>query len=62
MPCFPASCVVKPPLPYFLRSSSPRRAAARTVDGGENDSTSPLRPFPLLNPPSPRGLPLPLRP
>ena len=51
MPCLPASWVVKPPLPYFLRSSSPRRAADRTDDGGENDSASPLRAFPLRDPP-----------
>jgi hypothetical protein len=46
MPSLPASCVVKPPFPYLLRSSRPRRAAARTGDGGENDSASPLSAFP----------------
>jgi len=52
MPCLPASCVVKPPLPCFLRNSKPRRAAARTDDGGENDFASPLEAFPG-NPPFP---------
>lgn len=56
MPCLPASCVVSPPLPYFLRSSSPRRAAARTGDGGENDLASPLRAFPLVHPQRPLAL------